>query len=155
MNTQAGQGGRRAMSKSEATVSDLIVKFLDPKLGYTPPKIFKERARLIKLIAEASMALNEHMKVTDDPDFMSSFDDIDECCAALDEAIHEREELEYNLARLTNNLIYYDQEEWGEHNCESIMLNTEDEWEKRSKSAVRSEERRVGKECRSRWSPYH
>ena len=23
------------------------------------------------------------------------------------------------------------------------------------KSAVRSEERRVGKECRSRWSPYH
>src|SRR2546430_11240661 len=26
-----------------------------------------------------------------------------------------------------------------------------DEWEKH----VRSEERRVGKECRSRWSPYH
>ena len=24
-----------------------------------------------------------------------------------------------------------------------------------SKSNVRSEERRVGKECRSRWSPYH
>ena len=24
-----------------------------------------------------------------------------------------------------------------------------------SKSALRSEERRVGKECRSRWSPYH
>ena len=24
-----------------------------------------------------------------------------------------------------------------------------------SKSTVRSEERRVGKECRSRWSPYH
>ena len=23
------------------------------------------------------------------------------------------------------------------------------------KNAVRSEERRVGKECRSRWSPYH
>ena len=23
------------------------------------------------------------------------------------------------------------------------------------KAAVRSEERRVGKECRSRWSPYH
>ena len=26
---------------------------------------------------------------------------------------------------------------------------------KRSRTAVRSEERRVGKECRSRWSPYH
>ena len=25
----------------------------------------------------------------------------------------------------------------------------------RSKNAGRSEERRVGKECRSRWSPYH
>src|SRR5256885_8050890 len=25
----------------------------------------------------------------------------------------------------------------------------------RASSAVRSEERRVGKECRSRWSPYH
>ena len=24
-----------------------------------------------------------------------------------------------------------------------------------AKSVVRSEERRVGKECRSRWSPYH
>ena len=24
-----------------------------------------------------------------------------------------------------------------------------------SNSAIRSEERRVGKECRSRWSPYH
>ena len=26
---------------------------------------------------------------------------------------------------------------------------------KRTASGVRSEERRVGKECRSRWSPYH
>ena len=25
----------------------------------------------------------------------------------------------------------------------------------KSKSSIRSEERRVGKECRSRWSPYH
>ena len=24
-----------------------------------------------------------------------------------------------------------------------------------SRAAIRSEERRVGKECRSRWSPYH
>ena len=27
--------------------------------------------------------------------------------------------------------------------------------QERLKSALRSEERRVGKECRSRWSPYH
>ena len=28
-------------------------------------------------------------------------------------------------------------------------------WDFRSYKAQRSEERRVGKECRSRWSPYH
>ena len=28
-------------------------------------------------------------------------------------------------------------------------------WNSDTRSLVRSEERRVGKECRSRWSPYH
>ena len=28
-------------------------------------------------------------------------------------------------------------------------------WKKPESKEVRSEERRVGKECRSRWSPYH
>src|SRR3712207_7677121 len=28
-------------------------------------------------------------------------------------------------------------------------------WDVTFRTAVRSEERRVGKECRSRWSPYH
>src|SRR3712207_9039217 len=43
----------------------------------------------------------------------------------------------------------------GEHQLEQVML---DFWEKRFDVLVcttRSEERRVGKECRSRWSPYH
>ena len=35
---------------------------------------------------------------------------------------------------------------------QDIMPGTE---ELLSKEQVRSEERRVGKECRSRWSPYH
>ena len=30
-----------------------------------------------------------------------------------------------------------------------------DAWRRLRKNVVRSEERRVGKECRSRWSPYH
>ena len=35
-------------------------------------------------------------------------------------------------------------------------LRVTDEWIGRAgTTAVRSEERRVGKECRSRWSPYH
>src|SRR2546422_11596121 len=29
------------------------------------------------------------------------------------------------------------------------------EWSRMSNDLIRSEERRVGKECRSRWSPYH
>ena len=50
----------------------------------------------------------------------------------------------------------------------SMMLNTENKgsmmywlvgivvlWYVLSRSKERSEERRVGKECRSRWSPYH
>ena len=32
---------------------------------------------------------------------------------------------------------------------------TADEYEAMHASWIRSEERRVGKECRSRWSPYH
>ena len=34
-------------------------------------------------------------------------------------------------------------------------LDKEDTFEKHKIGHVRSEERRVGKECRSRWSPYH
>ena len=37
---------------------------------------------------------------------------------------------------------------------EGIMLSEISQTEK-DKYCMRSEERRVGKECRSRWSPYH
>ena len=35
------------------------------------------------------------------------------------------------------------------------LNNTLNDLEKRSENSAGSEERRVGKECRSRWSPYH
>ena len=35
------------------------------------------------------------------------------------------------------------------------LLNLANDIEKDPKKYARSEERRVGKECRSRWSPYH
>ena len=44
--------------------------------------------------------------------------------------------------------------------CKEVVMNWHDDALGRMKylyadDAVRSEERRVGKECRSRWSPYH
>ena len=41
-----------------------------------------------------------------------------------------------------------------EKNC-TISTNLINKTEKLSEKGMRSEERRVGKECRSRWSPYH
>jgi Glutamyl- and glutaminyl-tRNA synthetases len=37
----------------------------------------------------------------------------------------------------------------------TFVLRIEDTDAERSSWEMRSEERRVGKECRSRWSPYH
>src|SRR5256885_16808471 len=37
------------------------------------------------------------------------------------------------------------------HGCDHVVLYRSEDIARR----VRSEERRVGKECRSRWSPYH
>ena len=37
----------------------------------------------------------------------------------------------------------------------SDFLIREEQTESREAFFIRSEERRVGKECRSRWSPYH
>ena len=36
-----------------------------------------------------------------------------------------------------------------------IKSGREYRWKEHDSLTVRSEERRVGKECRSRWSPYH
>ena len=38
---------------------------------------------------------------------------------------------------------------------ESVSQNMTERKKKSVQYAYRSEERRVGKECRSRWSPYH
>src|SRR3712207_8306261 len=42
----------------------------------------------------------------------------------------------------------------GEEECSGWLLVARNEVE-REREEARSEERRVGKECRSRWSPYH
>ena len=39
--------------------------------------------------------------------------------------------------------------------CEVVKIPVGDGGEGTVETLIRSEERRVGKECRSRWSPYH
>ena len=48
--------------------------------------------------------------------------------------------------------MYVKREETAENIVQDLMLWL---WENRTVLCIRSEERRVGKECRSRWSPYH
>ena len=42
-----------------------------------------------------------------------------------------------------------------EDNCEQKMQEIVEKQSHSHRKDLRSEERRVGKECRSRWSPYH
>ena len=50
--------------------------------------------------------------------------------------------------------IYETMEEGVQHIANEITAKIQ-ERQREGKFCVRSEERRVGKECRSRWSPYH
>ena len=43
----------------------------------------------------------------------------------------------------------------GDLGCSDRVLDLSDHVAMDDQVSVRSEERRVGKECRSRWSPYH
>src|SRR2546428_11894237 len=51
-------------------------------------------------------------------------------------------------------------EEWGKYTTDDFLVTGADgvvktKQQRMTEIAGRSEERRVGKECRSRWSPYH
>ena len=43
----------------------------------------------------------------------------------------------------------------GQYKKRGAAATRNGQYKKRGAAATRSEERRVGKECRSRWSPYH
>ena len=42
-----------------------------------------------------------------------------------------------------------------QNNIQKVLVGKEEVTELLLTALIRSEERRVGKECRSRWSPYH
>ena len=58
----------------------------------------------------------------------------------------------YDMALLRQTLesVVYESKKYGYKVHYAIKANYDDHL-----LAIRSEERRVGKECRSRWSPYH
>ena len=56
---------------------------------------------------------------------------------------------------LKNNFIYLFMAVLGLCCCVGFFSSCIEQWLLFSCAAQRSEERRVGKECRSRWSPYH
>ena len=60
--------------------------------------------------------------------------------------------------RQVNAIAQAIEEDLAKHRIKSlskVASNDESGWIVLDYSSVRSEERRVGKECRSRWSPYH
>ena len=65
----------------------------------------------------------------------------------------ETEQEAIDIARtLKANQIDWSEEAWEDVNIE--LADEEPEFQEKDQVS-RSEERRVGKECRSRWSPYH
>ena len=85
--------------------------------------------------------------------------DIDKNNASFENIKHIDENgVEFWYARELQSVLDY--KEWRKFDgviqraikaCENSNINTSDHFV----GADRSEERRVGKECRSRWSPYH
>ena len=75
---------------------------------------------------------------------------------ALDRYKKERKEVLYKVKLLSVAIPCYNSEAYMRH-CIDTLLTGGDEVEILivDDGSTRSEERRVGKECRSRWSPYH
>ena len=72
--------------------------------------------------------------------------------------------MKYGYARISTNKQKTDRqvEELQKYNLQKIYTDTitgskfdRPNYKKLVEEILRSEERRVGKECRSRWSPYH
>ena len=59
-----------------------------------------------------------------------------------------------NVNNIVNDTSKYDEYKEKVKELEKELQTRKDTFEKMTEP-LRSEERRVGKECRSRWSPYH
>ena len=74
--------------------------------------------------------------------------ELDSAASNRDEILSRLVELQATHGNITDTEAYktalYAREDDGIHKPEELL-----------KKVARSEERRVGKECRSRWSPYH
>src|SRR2546430_7101005 len=74
----------------------------------------------------------------------------------LEERMLRRPYLSLAAALLTGGVSLHAQEPVvGASDPEALFHSSDPKFDANKQAAYRSEERRVGKECRSRWSPYH
>src|SRR3712207_5978173 len=78
------------------------------------------------------------------------FKDVAAECGVSRAAIHQRVQHLVESGVITGSGFDVNPKSIGYSTCTYVGLNLE-----RGSMYKRSEERRVGKECRSRWSPYH
>ena len=127
----------KSVIQTKAYLQAIVSYFSDAKIGEFPRSSFDELVRLYKLYVQRLGLKHDNSFHLDD----------------LMDVLDDERELSYVIAQ-TIGLDIRDQQELLEK-TDSVarvklltgVLHRHD--------VVRSEERRVGKECRSRWSPYH
>src|SRR2546430_9147256 len=77
----------------------------------------------------------------------------DVCSSDLNALFDIRSEFRADVMPVWVDALCINQEDLAERSRE--VKRMKEVYKKASKVVIRSEERRVGKECRSRWSPYH
>ena len=94
--------------------------FIDNVQAFLPPdKLQRERSLAIERLAEASAALDAHLK-TWTPNFYDNFVNSDQV-SMLAGALMAREELEYALVIALNEVVYIDEELMGD-NCSRVTI---------------------------------
>ena len=124
---------------------------MDELLFFLSSTDFSEAYRRYRLLKEYANYRQQQGKIL--------IDNQNQLKVLLQKSQSQREEKEQNLQKLEKEKATLNTTQAQKRKL-VVDLQNEEKWLKQSiaekeKRAQRSEERRVGKECRSRWSPYH
>ena len=123
--------------------------FVPKKLVRTSSKQQEYRVRQIRVSSQESAKLFWQTLVDFQKELAEEVED-------LDKAFHDREKVENYFARVAKKYsICSSKALGGDIDWIYQGMNVQEELMTQELIDIRSEERRVGKECRSRWSPYH